>query len=112
MSSETPDPPAPHRITEIDRLIHEPARLSLISCLYVVEAADFVFLSRQTGLTGGNLSSHMSKLEEAGYVDVRKSFVGKRPQTVLRLTARGRAAFESYRRTMSAVLEPGAEAAG
>ena len=94
-------------IAEIDRLIHEPARLSLVSCLYVVKAADFVFLSRQTGLSGGNLSSHMSKLEDAGYVDVQKSFVGKRPQTKLRLTTKGRTAFENYRRTMSGVLKPG-----
>ena len=94
------------KIAEIDRLIHEPARLSLVSCLYVLEAADFVFLSRQTGLTGGNLSSHLSKLEQAGYLDVQKSFVDKRPQTMLRLTSKGRAAFEEYRRTMSGVLEP------
>ena len=71
----------------IDKLIHEPARLQLVASLYVVDAADFVFLLRQTGLTGGNVSSHMSKLEEAGYVDVEKGFVGKRPQTVLRSPA-------------------------
>ena len=102
----SPDPSARPQPAEIDRLIHEPARLALISCLYVVTKADFVFLSRQTGLTGGNLSSHMTKLEEAGYLTVKKSFVGKRPQTVLQLSAKGRSAFESYRRTMNGVLAP------
>ncbi|MFQ5350951.1 MAG: winged helix-turn-helix domain-containing protein [Thermoanaerobaculia bacterium] len=111
MSSERPSSSgAPPPIAEIDRLIHEPARLLLVSCLYVVKAADFVFLSRQTGLTGGNLSSHMSRLEDAGYVRVDKKFVGKRPQTVLRLTAKGRAAFRDYRRAMTGVLEPDPEA--
>lgn len=90
--------------TEVDRVIHEPARLLLVSCLYVVKNADFVFLSRQSGLSGGNLSSHMSKLEEAGYVDVEKSFVGKRPQTVFKLSPKGRAAFRGYRKTMTAFL--------
>ena len=111
MKAEKPDLSGPQRIAGIDRLIHEPARLLLLSCLYVVESADFVFLSRQTGLTGGNLSSHLSKLEAAGYVDIEKTFVGKRPQTMLRLTSKGRAAFEDYRRTMNGVLEPDSEAA-
>ena len=90
----------------IDKLIHEPARLQLMASLYVVDAADFVFLLRQTGLTGGNVSSHMSKLEAAGYVDVQKSFVGKRPQTVFRLTEKGREAFRKYRDTMKGLLDP------
>jgi DNA-binding MarR family transcriptional regulator len=93
------------QLAEIDRLIHEPARLMLVANLYVVDGADFVFLSRQTGLTMGNLSSHMSRLEEAGYVEVEKTFVGKRPQTVLRLTEKGREAFRAYRRSMIEVLE-------
>ena len=71
---------------------------------YVVDAADFVFLRRQTGLTGGNLSSHMGKLEAAGYVDVEKSFVDKRPQTMFRLTEAGWAAFQDYRTTMEELL--------
>jgi DNA-binding MarR family transcriptional regulator len=93
-------------LAEIDRLIHEPARLLLLSHLFVVKAADFVFLLKQTGLTGGNLSSHVSKLEAAGYLTVKKAFVGKRPQTVLRLTTKGRKAFENYRSMMNQVLEP------
>ncbi len=90
--------------TDIDKLIHEPARFMLMSHLYVVKRADFVLLARQTGLSGGNLSSHMSKLEKAGYVEIEKSFVEKRPQTVLQLTKKGREAFKRYRETMSRML--------
>jgi DNA-binding transcriptional ArsR family regulator len=73
-------------IAEIDRLIHEPARLMIMAVLYAVESADFVFLLRQTGLTRGNLSSHMSRPEAAGYVDIEREFVDKMPRTLLRLT--------------------------
>jgi DNA-binding MarR family transcriptional regulator len=76
----------------------------LISLLYVIESADFVFLKNQTKLTGGNISSHMSKLEDAGYVKVKKSFVGKRSQTMFSLTRKGRNAFEKYRKSLSDVL--------
>jgi DNA-binding MarR family transcriptional regulator len=91
-------------LANIDRLIHEPARLMIVACLYVVEAADFLFLSRQTGLTLGNLSSHMNKLETAEYIEVEKKFVGKKPHTMLRLTPKGRRAFETYRRGMEQVF--------
>ena len=84
----------------LDRLIHEPARLSLMSCLYVIREADFVFLQNETGLSAGNISSHMSKLEAAGYVEVHKVFVGRRPQTRLRMTETGREALAAYLRTM------------
>ena len=84
-------------VKQIDKLIHEPARLVIMAHLFVVERADFLFLMRHTGLTFGNLSSHMSKLEEAGYIDVEKQFIGKRPNTKLSLTNIGRAAFETYR---------------
>ena len=88
----------------LDRLIHDPTRLMLVSFLYVVDSADFVFLKRQTKLTAGNISSHMSKLEEAGYVNVKKRFVGKRPQTMFRLTKRGRKAFQKYRKSLNDAL--------
>jgi DNA-binding MarR family transcriptional regulator len=91
-------------IADIDRLVHEPARLMILAVLYVVESADFVFLMRQTGLTKGNLSSHMSKLEAAGYIEIKKEFVDKIPRTLLRLADTGRAAFESYRQDMIQVL--------
>lgn len=87
-------------IVDIDRTIHEPARLMIMVNLYVVESADFTYLMRQTGLTWGNLSSHMSKLEDAGYIEVEKEFKGKKPNTMLRLTDQGRAAFQVYRQQM------------
>jgi DNA-binding MarR family transcriptional regulator len=92
-------------IADIDRLVHEPARLMILAVLYVVESADFLFLNRQTGLTKGNLSSHLSRLESAGYVDIEKEFVDKMPHTLLRLTDKGRDAFETYRRDMIQVLD-------
>jgi len=92
-------------LTEIDRLIHEPARLMIMTHLYVVESADFLFLQRQTGLTWGNLSSHISKLETSGYVKVEKEFVGKKPHTMLHLTEKGRAAFQKYRQDMKQVFD-------
>ena len=92
-------------LTDIDRIVHEPARLLILAYLYVVESADFLFLMRQTGLTKGNLSSHMSKLEAAGYVEVVKEFVEKIPRTMLRLTKEGRRAFNDYRQSMKQVLD-------
>jgi len=89
----------------IDRAIHEPARLLIVAHLYVVSEADFVFLERQTRLTRGNLSSHLSKLEESGYVEIRKEFIEKVPHTVLRLTESGRSAFDEYRRTIEKMLD-------
>jgi DNA-binding MarR family transcriptional regulator len=92
-------------LTEINRLVHEPARLAILALLYVVESADFTFLMNQTGLSWGNLSAHMSKLEEAGYLEVEKSFKGKRPNTNLRLTEAGRGAFQKYRQSLKQVLD-------
>ncbi len=99
-SNEEPTP-----LADIDKLIHEPARLMIMANLYVVESADFLFLMRQTGLTHGNLSSHMSKLEAAGYINIEKEFVGKKPHTMLQLTEEGRAAFKEYRQKMKQVFE-------
>ncbi len=92
-------------LNDIDRLIHEPGRLMLMALLYVVQSADFTFLMTQTGLTWGNLSAHMTKLEDAGYIEVEKSFKGRRPNTMLSLTPLGRAAFKTYRRNMKQVLD-------
>jgi DNA-binding MarR family transcriptional regulator len=97
----TPDMSA---LNEIDRLIHEPARLQIVALLYVLESADFVFLSQQTGFTWGNLSAHVTKLEEGGYVTVEKGYKGKRPQTMLSLTKQGRKAFQIYRQSMQQML--------
>ena len=90
---------------QLDRLVHEPARLKILAYLYVVTSADFVFLLSRTGLTWGNLSSHMSKLEEVGYIEVEKEIKDKRPHTMLSLTDKGRAAFESYRQNMLQLLD-------
>jgi DNA-binding MarR family transcriptional regulator len=93
------------QLTEIDRIIHEPARLLIMAYLFVVESADFLFLERQTGLTRGNLSSHLAKLEDAGYVEIKKEFVDKIPRTLLSLTPSGRKAFKAYRDNMKQVLD-------
>ena len=92
-------------LADIDRIIHEPSRLLILAHLYVIESADFLFLERQTGLTRGNLSSHLSKLEAAGYVKIVKEFVGKIPRTLISLTAGGRQAFRTYRQHMKQVLD-------
>ena len=89
----------------VDRTVHEPARYMIMAYLYVLESADFHFLMTQTGLTKGNLSSHMSKLEKVGYVKVVKEFMGKKPHTMLKLTKKGRRALEDYRSTMKDMLE-------
>ena len=91
-------------LADLDRLVHEPARLAVMALLFVVESADFTFLMNQTGLTWGNLSAHMSKLEKAGYLDVEKSFKGRRPNTKLRLTPQGREAFHEYARRMKDIF--------
>ena len=87
-------------VTGLDRLIHEPARLLIVTILSTVASADFLFLQRETGLTKGNLSAHLSKLEEAGYVKIEKTFKGKLPLTVCSLTPAGQKALTQYRRQM------------
>ena len=92
-------------LADIDRVIHEPARLLILAYLSVVESADFLFLMNQTKLTRGNLSSHLSRLEAVGYVEIKKEFVEKIPRTLLALTEQGRKAFDEYRRNMQQVLD-------
>lgn len=94
-------------VRDIDKLIHEPARLILMANLFVVESADFLYLMNQTGLTFGNLSSHMTKLEGAGFIRVEKEFVDKKPNTRLSLTDAGRAAFKEYRDRMRHLFSDG-----
>jgi DNA-binding MarR family transcriptional regulator len=83
-------------LSEIDRTIHEPARLALLTTLSGCKSADFLYLQRLIGLTAGNLSSHLSKLEEAGFVWIEKEILGKRPHTRVGLTEIGRAAIERH----------------
>ena len=92
-------------VIEIDRVVHEPARLLILAHLLVVESADFLFLMNQTQLTRGNLSSHLSKLEAAGYVEIKKEFVQKIPRTLLTITKKGREALKQYRQNMKQILE-------
>jgi len=92
-------------LTELDRLIHEPARLLIVTILSTVESADFLFLQRETDLTKGNLSAHLSKLENAGYVNIEKTFKGKLPLTVCKLTEAGQDAFEVYRQQMQNFID-------
>jgi len=93
------------RVTELDRLIHEPARLLIVTILSTVESADFLFLQRETGLTKGNLSAHLSKLEDAGYVKIQKTFKGKLPLTVCKLTAAGTKAVTQYRQQLQSFMD-------
>lgn len=87
-------------IDDIDRVIHEPARLIIMSHLFVLDRADFLFLKQQTGFTWGNLSSHITKLEKAGYIEVIKKFVDRKPYTLVQLTKSGREAFQKYQQQM------------
>jgi DNA-binding MarR family transcriptional regulator len=90
----------PANLKTIDRLIHEPTRLMIMTQLYVVESADFLFLQHQLKMTPGNLSSHLSKLETAGYVEIVKEFIERKPHTALKLTKKGRSAFKEYQQNL------------
>ena len=81
---------------ELNPLLHSELRLAVMSILVSVESADFVYLREHTGATAGNLSVQIDKLSEAGYIEVEKSFVGKKPRTTCRITPVGRQAFENY----------------
>ncbi len=91
-------------MTDLDRVIHEPARLLLVALLASVKEADFLWLQHESELTKGNLSSHLMKLEEVGYIAVEKTFRGKVPLTILRLTPAGRTAFDRYKKAMNGML--------
>ena len=90
---------------EIDPVIHAPARLKILGVLVPVKEADFLYLLNATGLTKGNLSSHLAKLEQAGYLEIEKTYRGKRPLTVCRLTKSGRDALVRYRKKMQEILD-------
>jgi DNA-binding transcriptional ArsR family regulator len=92
------------RLADIDRIIHEPARLMIVALLAAVEEADFQYLRQATGLTQGNLSAHLSKLEQAGYVAIEKTFRGKYPLTICRLTGQGKQVLDAYRKVIKAAL--------
>lgn len=90
----------PDQINGLDRVIHEPARLAILTVLSACDEADFTFLLRVTGLTNGNLSTHLTKLDDAQLVSIEKRFVGKRPQTLVYLTDSGRKQLEEHWRQL------------
>ena len=103
MASADPD-------LNLDRLVHEPGRLAILTVLSSVKSADFTFLQQTTGLTKGNLSSHLTKLEEAGLLTIEKRFVRKKSQTTASLTKVGRQRIEAHWRqldTLRSQLGPG-----
>jgi DNA-binding transcriptional ArsR family regulator len=91
-------------VMQLDRLVHEPARLLIMAMLAGAEEVEFRFIEKLSGLSKGNLSSHMSKLEAGGLIEVLKSFRGKRPLTTLRITPAGRTALDQYRRHLAEVV--------
>ena len=107
MPEETPQERTTSGLEAVDRVIHEPARLAIVARLYVLEEADWLFLHRETGLSFGNLTSHLSRLEASGYVVIEKTFLDRKPHTIVRMTDEGRAAFERYRERMRGWLDPG-----
>ena len=92
-------------LTSIDKIIHEPVRLSILAHLYVLDSADALFLKNQIGLTWGNFSTHLKRLEDSGYIQVQKEFVERKPVTSYSLTESGRNAFQRYREKMSGFLK-------
>ena len=92
-------------ISQLDRLVHEPARLQILMFLREVGEADFLYLQREGGFTQGNLSGHLSKLEEAGYIRIRKMFKGKVPLTVCELSAAGEKALRTYCEQMRSIMQ-------
>lgn len=90
-------------LANLNKLIHEPARLAIMTALAACESADFLYLQRLTGLSKGNLSSHLSKLEEGKLVQIEKQFIGKKPNTQVALTANGRAAINQHWQQLDAL---------
>jgi DNA-binding transcriptional ArsR family regulator len=88
-----------------DELIHAPTRLAIVSLLAAAEWADFKFIRDQVGLSDSALSKQLTTLEEAGYVEIRKAFIGKRPRTSARLSKTGRAAFEMHVAALQQIID-------
>ena len=88
----------------LDPLLHSELRLAIVSLLISVEEAEFPYIKEQTGATAGNLSVQLDKLSTAGYIDVEKTFKGKKPCTLCRMTDKGRKAFEAYVEALKSYL--------
>lgn len=95
----------PPSLTDVDRLVHEPSRSVILAILVATKSADFLYLQRETNLTKGNLTIHLSKLEKAGYIQIEKTYRGKLPLTLCTITAQGRRAFEIYRKQLKQFIE-------
>lgn len=91
--------------TQLDDIIHARIRLAAMSVLITVEEAEFTFLREKVNTTDGNLSIHLKKLEEAGYITVNKRFVDRKPQSTYRISEKGRKAFENYITTLEQLLK-------
>jgi len=94
----------PEKIVQLDPIIHSRIRLAVLSILISVKKADFNYLKKTIGTTDGNLSTHLSKLEQAGFVSLKKSFKGKKPLTTCSITAKGKDAFSKYLKTLEDVI--------
>ena len=105
MTNQPPEDTNLQLLADIDQIIHAPARLMVLTYLYVVESVDYVFLMRLTGLTWGNLFTHLTKLEQADYITIEKTFKGKKPYTIIHLSDKGRNAFREYKKNMKQVLD-------
>lgn len=92
-------------LEKLDPLLHSELRLAIISVLASMESADFTFLKEQTGASAGNLSVQIDKLSSAGYIEVEKTFKGKKPCTLCRITPAGLKAFEEYVESLRSYLE-------
>ena len=100
-------------MAEINEIIHQPIRLKVMAALFALESdseADFTFLRDHLKLTDGNLGAHLEKLASAGYLSVRKTFVLRKPKTLLRLSRTGRRAFEDYVEALRSVIDAAPDA--
>lgn len=100
MTKQNPNP-----FFNINKTVHEPARLMILSYLYVVESVDYVFLVQHTGLTWGNVSAHINKFESEGYIQLKKEFVNKKPNSLISITKLGREEFDKYRKHMKGIYD-------
>ena len=92
-------------LSDINQVIHAPARLRILALLYVVTSLDYVFLKNQTELSWGNLATHLKKLDGAGYISIQKGYQGKKPHSKIQLTSQGRKAFRDYKKSLQQVLD-------
>jgi len=97
-------PKNPGNLKNIDQVIHEPIRLMIMTQLYVVESADFLFFQHQLQMTPGNLTAHLSKLEKDGYVEIVKELIELKPHTALKLTKKGRNSFKDYQQNIKQIF--------